>query len=309
VNTVLALRALGLGDFITGLPALRALRRTFPEARLMLAAPAAIEPLAELSGTVDELIPAEPLESINVDPPDLVVNLHGRGPKSHCVALGTRPGRLIAFAHADVPESRGMPRWIADEHEVDRWCRLLEESGIPADPSRLDLPQPAAPAPAGVEGATLIHPGASAAARRWPAQQWVEVARAEHAAHHAVAITAGPGEGTLARAIASEAGLHEGSVISGDLLQLAAAVAAARVVVCGDTGVAHLATALGTPSCVLFGPTAPAFWGPPPWHPHVSLWSGRRGDPHGTEADQGLMAISAQQVIDALATLETWRAG
>jgi ADP-heptose:LPS heptosyltransferase len=307
VTTVLALRALGLGDFITGLPALRALRRGFPEARLMLAAPAAIEPLAELSGTVDELIPAEPLESINVDPPDIVVNLHGSGPKSHRVALGTHPGRLIAFAHDGVPESAGMPRWGAEEHEVDRWCRLLDESGIPADPTRLDLPHPPMPAPAAVEGATLIHPGASAAARQWPAEQWVEVARAEQAAHHGVAITAGPGEANLAQTIASAAGLRAESVISGDLLQLAAAVAAARVVVCGDTGVAHLATALGTPSCVLFGPTPPSFWGPPPWHPHVSLWSGRRGDPHGTEADQGLAGISAQQVIEALATLEARR--
>ena len=45
-----------------------------------------------------------------------------------------------------------------------------------------------------------------------------------------------------------------------DLLELTAVVAAAARVVCGDTGVAHLATALGTPSVVLFGPTSPARW-------------------------------------------------
>jgi ADP-heptose:LPS heptosyltransferase len=303
VSVVVALRALGLGDFITGLPALRALRRAFPGAHLLLAAPAAIEPLAELSGAVDELIAVAPLEHVNVDPPDLVVNLHGRGPQSHRIALRMQPRRLIAFANDDVPESKGMPHWDAGEHEVDRWCRLLDQFGIPADRTRLELPHPPTPAPAEAAGATLIHPGASAFARRWPAERWVQVVRAEHAAHHAVVITAGPGEATLAGIIASAAGLPEVSVLSGDLLQLAAAVAAARVVVCGDTGIAHLATALGTPLCVLFGPTPPALWGPPPWHPHVSLWTGRSGDPHGAEADRGLMEISAQQVIEALATV------
>jgi ADP-heptose:LPS heptosyltransferase len=53
-------------------------------------------------------------------------------------------------------------------------------------------------------------------------------------------------------------------------------------VLCADTGVAHLATAFGTPSVVLFGPTPPARWGPPPERTrHRVLWSGGRGDANG----------------------------
>src|SRR4029453_232522 len=52
----------------------------------------------------------------------------------------------------------------------------------------------------------------------------------------------------------------------GGVPPIARLVAAADRVVCGDTGIAHLATALRTPSVVLFGPTSPALWGPPP-HP------------------------------------------
>jgi ADP-heptose:LPS heptosyltransferase len=86
-----------------------------------------------------------------------------------------------------------------------------------------------------------------------------------------------------------------------DLLTLAATIANARGVICGDTGVAHLATAFGTPSVVLFGPTPPSEWGPPPSRPqHRALWAGRRGDPHGAEPDPGLLAITAADVIDAL---------
>jgi ADP-heptose:LPS heptosyltransferase len=81
-------------------------------------------------------------------------------------------------------------------------------------------------------------------------------------------------------------------------------VAAAGRVVCGDTGVAHLATALGTPSVVLFGPTPPAEWGPPaarPWH--RALWAGRTGDPHASEPDPGLLALEPRQVLEALERL------
>jgi ADP-heptose:LPS heptosyltransferase len=89
-----------------------------------------------------------------------------------------------------------------------------------------------------------------------------------------------------------------------DLLHLAALVAAAERVVCGDTGVAHLATASGTPSVVLFGPTSPDGWGPPPGRTiHRVLWAGRQGDPHAAEPDPGLLRIGVDVVVEALAAL------
>jgi ADP-heptose:LPS heptosyltransferase len=84
-------------------------------------------------------------------------------------------------------------------------------------------------------------------------------------------------------------------------------VAAARVVVSGDTGVAHLATAYRRPSVVLFGPVSPALWGPPPRPQHVVLWHGvvhgRTGDPWGTSLDPDLAQISVDEVIEALDNL------
>ena len=79
-------------------------------------------------------------------------------------------------------------------------------------------------------------------------------------------------------------------------------VAAAGRVVCGDTGIAHLATALGTPSVVLFGPVPPAEWGPPPDRP-VTSRCGPAGRPHANSVDPGLLAISVAEVDRALAGL------
>jgi ADP-heptose:LPS heptosyltransferase len=87
-------------------------------------------------------------------------------------------------------------------------------------------------------------------------------------------------------------------------------VAAARVVVSGDTGVAHLATAYRRPSVVLFGPVSPALWGPPPrvgpggGPLHAVLWHGDgTGDPWATELDPALARVTVDEVVQALRRL------
>ena len=301
---LLAYRPLGLGDLLCGIPALRALRDAFPEHRLVLAAPRALAPLAELCGAVDAVLDTVPLAIPDAPAAEVAVNLHGRGPQSHRAILAARPRRMIAFACDDVPWLAPAPRWRAGEHEVHRWCRLLAESGVPADPSRLDLPAPPWPAPPGAEGATIVHPGAASAARRWPAERWAAVARAEREAGRRVVVTGSAAERPLAESVARQAGLPAGAVLAGrtDLRALTAAVAAAARLFSGDTGIAHLATALGTPSVVLFGPTPPAEWGPPPERDrHVVLHRGGRGDPHADEPDAGLLAITVEDVLAAAA--------
>jgi ADP-heptose:LPS heptosyltransferase len=313
VRSVLTLRALGLGDLLTALPALRALKRRFDDHLHLLAAPHSLWPIALASGAVDALVPTIGLRDGHAPARgiDVAVNLHGRGPQSHRWLLACEPTTMVAFQHADIPTSvPDGPAWRYDEHEVERWCRLLRAYDIPADARELDLEPLPGPCPPAVSGATVLHPGAAAAARRWPSRRWAALARSEHGEGHAVVITAGPGECVLAQAIAEASGVPATVVDSSrDVGVLARTVAAAERLVCGDTGVAHLATAVRTPSVVLYGPTPPAHWGPPanrPWH--AALWAGRTGDPHARTTDRGLLDVSVADVVLALRGLPTRRA-
>jgi ADP-heptose:LPS heptosyltransferase len=295
------LRPLGLGDLLTGVPAIRAIRTAVPEHHLVLATTEALCPLAELIDAVDEVLPARELEPLDGTgpPPELAVDLHGKGPASHEIVAALHPGRLLCFGSPGYPG----PTWYADEHEVARWCRLVAEGlGVTADADALDLAVPPVEPP--VRDVAVVHPGAAYPGRRWPPDRFAAVARHLADAGHDVRITGGPAEVELARSVASAAGLGDDAVLAGRTtsLELAAVVAAARVVVCGDTGVAHLATAYRRPSVVLFGPVSPALWGPPPRPQHVVLWHGDgTGDPWGTELDPALAQVTVDEVLAALA--------
>ncbi|MCW2901156.1 MAG: ADP-heptose:LPS heptosyltransferase [Streptosporangiaceae bacterium] len=296
---VIALRALGLGDLLTVVPALRALRRGLPDHRVTLAVPRSLATLARMTGAVDHVLHASGLRPLrSCGRVDIAVNLHGRGPQSHEVLRRCRPAELLAFAHPAFPAHMG-PAWDPGEHEVDRWCRLVAWYGFAPDPGDLDLPAPACESPA--PGAVVVHPGAGSPARRWPCERYAAVAAAIHAEGHKVVVTGGSGETAQARQVVALAGLGPAADLSGRTPppRVAALVAGARLVICGDTGMGHLATAYRTASVLLFGPTPPALWGPPRRPEHTVLWTGGDGDPHGRAPDPGLLQIPAGQVIAA----------
>ena len=118
---------------------------------------------------------------------------------------------------------------------------------------------------------------------------------------HQIVVTGTSDEATAAAKVVGSGGLTLQSNLCGelDLMQLAALVSSARLVICGDTGVAHLASAYRTPSVLLFGPTPPSLWGPPADGPHTVLWHGSSGDPHGDHADPGLLSIDVADVMQA----------
>jgi ADP-heptose:LPS heptosyltransferase len=299
-ETILVLRALGLGDLLTGIPALRGLRRGYPDSRIVLATPERFCKLAMLSGAIDEVAPTPGLGRLHrrATPPGLAVNLHGSGPESVADLLSVAPGAILSHRHASYPDVVGPP-WRADIHEVDRWCLLLEWAGIACDPEDLSIPRPHGyPDRSGV---VVIHPGAAAPARRWPAERFAAVAAALHDAGHEVVVTGDSREIELAWSVAAAAGLPESAVLAGTLglLGLVSLISDCRLLICGDTGVGHIATATGTSSVLLFGPTPPSRWGPRGSGRHVAVWAGDKGDPHADQPHSGLLLITVSRVLDA----------
>lgn len=301
------LRALGLGDLLVAVPALAAIARSFPDHERVLACPSPLAPLALLTQAVDRVVATRGLESaVNIDRPDVAINLHGKGPGSHRLLLAAGCNRLVAFHNDEVAITEGFPRWIAGEHEVVRWCRMLNSFGIDARRDELGLPHPGPPPPELI-GATIIHPGAKAAARRWPPSKWARVAARRVRAGEKVVISGSPAERDLALRIARAADLDDEAVIAGrtEIMDLAQVVATARLVLSSDTGIAHLATAFGTPSIALFGPVAPSQWGPPPERPHhIALWRGPLGDSLAETPHPGLTSIGVDEVEEAIRGLE-----
>jgi ADP-heptose:LPS heptosyltransferase len=303
---ILVLRALGLGDLATAVPALRGLRAAFPGEEIALAAPGWLAPLLPLTGAVDRHVPLAGLDAPRCPAPErpsLAVNLHGRGPQSHRLLATAGAPRMWAWA---LPGEPG-PVWRADEHEVHRWCRLLASYGVPADPGDLDLLPPAV-VPA-ADGLTIVHPGAKAPRRRWPVDRFAAVARELAARGHSVVVTGSAAERGLAAAVADRAGLSGAAVLAGgtDVGELAALVSRARLVVAGDTGIGHLATAYRIPSVLLFGPIAPRLWGPPPDRPwHRALHPPAAGDPV-PDVDPRLAAITVPDVLAAAEAAEAAR--
>jgi ADP-heptose:LPS heptosyltransferase len=292
MRPVLVLRALGLGDALTGVPALRGLRRRYGDRPLLLAGPLPVSSWLARLGLVDDVIPTTGLSGqppgLGLGPHD-AVDLHGRGPESHLLLQAGGPAELIAFDCVAAGHVIGCP-WQLDEHEVDRWCRLVSWAGGPCGPEDLRLS-----IHGDGDGAVVVHPGAANRARQWPVSRWAEVVADLRGDGQRVVLTGT--ETDLCAAITADEDL------SGKLSldELATRVASAALVLSGDTGVAHLATAVGTRSVTLFGPVPPTWWGPRiDLDLHTVLYHGSRpGDPHADQPDEALLRISVSEVLSA----------
>ncbi|MFD1720274.1 glycosyltransferase family 9 protein [Amnibacterium endophyticum] len=295
-----AFRALQLGDLLVAVPALAAMRRALPQHRIVLATSGWLAPVARLVPAVDELLPVAALGDPLPFAPgevDVAVNLHGGGPESAGVidALGAR--RTVRHA---IRAGEPGPPWREATHERVRWVRLVESAGMPGDPADVRIDRPPVPSPA--PAAVVVHVGAAYPSREWPAERFAAVARELDGRVGRVVLSGSAGERPRALAVAALAGLPEDRVLAGrtDLDVFVALIADAALVVSADTGAAHLASAYGTPSVVLFGPVGPERWGPPPG-PHAALTheAVRLGDAFASSPDPALLAVTVDEVLAA----------
>jgi heptosyltransferase-1 len=149
----------------------------------------------------------------------------------------------------------------------------------------------------------LLNPGAGWGAKRWPVERYAAVAAALAARGDCVLVNAGPGEGALANAIAARSQGAARPLVS-TLSQLVALTRRVALVIGGDTGPVHLASALARPVVGIYGPTDPARNGP--FGARVRVLRSplsRRDHSRRDQPEAGLLTITPDAVLEAAQSL------
>lgn len=325
-------RALQLGDMLCCVPALRALRRRYPDAHIVLIAlPWARSFVDRYAHLVGELVvfpgaigfpeqheTDEYLEAFSDMMRerrfDLAIQLHGSGGLANDI-LERWDARLNAgFVQPDESPRRGVYiPWPDDLPEPARYSALMRALGCEASDLSLEIPLSTEDLAecrrllhaCGLDAQrlVLVHAGAQLPSRRWPVERFAQVARELAADGWQTVITGSSGETALTAALVAMLDPHAVDLTGRTSLgALAALVGCARLVVCNDTGLSHVAAAMRTPSVVIASGSDTHRWAPldherhrvfadyPPCRP-----CSFRECPYGHPC---ALAIDAQQVLD-----------
>jgi ADP-heptose:LPS heptosyltransferase len=283
----------GLGDLLCIVPAVRALRSALPEAEIALVGlPWAQTFISRFNRYFDRLIEFPGFPGIPERTPsiaalpaffagiqdwqlDLALQMHGSGITSNAftVMLGARhtagfylPGLYNPDPERFLPYPDHLP-------EVRRHLALMEFLGVPSLGEALEFPLydadwealAAVPETADLQPGryVCVHPGAHESARRWPVDRFAAVADALADQGYRIVLTGTAGERDLTRAVARRMAVPALDLAGRTSLgAMAALLSRARLLICNDTGISHLAAALQVPSVIVFIASNPGRWAP-----------------------------------------------
>ena len=195
-----------------------------------------------------------------------------------------RMGALALPKGASLPAEWPLPELVVPKSEIDAWREQ-------ARPCRRCRP------------IVTLCPGAVGAGKAWPAEHYAELARALAGDGASVWVLGGPNETPLAAQIAAAGGSRVRDLTGNDLRNAILAHAAADVAVTNDSGLMHVAAAIGTPTVAIFGPTSP--WHRKPLNPLAAIIEPPGDDAaRRTRAFDGNKAVAHRRTADvAVATV------
>lgn len=334
IERIAVVRALYLGDLLLAIPALRSLRAGFPDAEItLIGLPWAREFVQRFDRYVDDFVvmPGFPgIDEVPVDATrtaaflgqqrarhfDLVIQMHGSGRTSNALALalggaitaGYREASSQPTLNLSAPYPTAIP-------EIDRNLGIAAMLGCPDGNRGLEFPvsrtdiaeADALVAELGVPGRPLIgvHPGAKFPSRRWMPERFAEAAATlARESDAAVLVTGTAAELPLAESVAAVVG-ERAHIAAGrtSLGGLAALIERMSLFVSNDTGPAHIAAALGTPSVTIFGPADVRRWAPADRARHAVVHHPVACSPCGHATcpidHRCLRSITAAEVVEA----------
>jgi len=276
---ILLIRPGGIGDAVMLLPALSALHDALPDRRIDILCETRNRPVFDLATPDAQILtydtaPAKTLRRLRGNAYGTVIDTEQFHNFSGVMAAWTRAPLRIGFKIN--PRRRGLyTHWVSYDPDgpEDRQFMRLAQAALGAHPP---LPPRLGIIPAGRlpvlppdtvpdRPFLLVHAGGSTRNKCMPAQTLAQACRqAASKAGLAIVVTGARMDQHQAQALVGALG---GGVINLcgrlSLTQTAALCRHAALLVGPDSGIAHLAVAVGTPAVVLFGPSDPAKWGPP----------------------------------------------
>lgn len=292
-KSVAVFRALQLGDILCAVPALRALRAAVPRARItLIGLPWARSFVERFQNYLDDFMefPGAPglpertprpgeLHAFVADARrrrfDLAIQMHGSGVQSNRVVASLGAASIAGFfaLGCDRPDAGQFLPCPEHEPEIRRSLRLMEFLGIPLRGEELEFPilendrnefdRVAQAAHLEKKPYVCVHPGARFPTRRWPPDRFAVVADALAELGFQVVLTGTETERFLTKAVARLARAPCINLAGHTSLgSLAVLLNNARLLVCNDTGVSHLAAALCVPSVVVYTASDYERWAP-----------------------------------------------
>ncbi len=276
------LRASRIGDFVCTTPAFRALRAALPGAEITLAGQAFVAGLADRCPYLDrfEAFPGYPgigeqffapgitlrfFRQMQAREFDLAVQMHGSGMYSNPFLLMLGAKTSAGFVRHGDGGGIDLPYpFVERRHEVLRLLDLVEYLGAPRRGEATEFAL--RPEDHEAAGETLrglpcplvgLHPGARDARRRWPVERFAQAARELQARLGGTVV----GIGGEAERAACE-GIGGVNLAGLPIPVMGAVIARMGLLLTNDSGPAHIAYALGTPTVTLFGESSPEMWGP-----------------------------------------------
>jgi hypothetical protein len=250
----LAIRPGAIGDLILSLPALESLRTDYFEVWV----PSRNAPLVRFADRVRS-IASTGLDLLGIaDPPAGLLESLGHFDSIVSWYGANRPDFRDLIRTLDLPFRffPALPSEPAAMHATDFYLQQVRDlcattrEAVPRIPC--DVPR---------DNFAVIHPYSGSARKNWPLEKFRQLARGLERAMP-VCWCAGPDDPPL-----------DGAVRIDDLYELARWLAGARLYVGNDSGITHLAAAVGTPVLALFGPSDPGIWAPRGENVRVACWN------------------------------------